>query len=189
MMRTPLSGGKQFALIDDQDWDRLSQWNWLVHRQAKGRIYAARREAKTRNLIYMHREIMNALEGLMVDHIDGDGLNNRKANLRIVTHQRNVWNTQRRGAGWFFHWQTRRYRSQIWHCGKKLDVGFFDTKEEAQEAYDFVAYHLRGEFSTYERPGNFDLSSLGPRMRKRVSDITSAASYDVWLKVQTITKI
>jgi hypothetical protein len=88
MKTIQLSNGGE-ALVDDEDFERLNQFKW--------------RNSKTPNNLYaesgaflrMHRLIMNCPDGLIVDHIDGDGLNNQKSNLRICSHQDNICNTRK----------------------------------------------------------------------------------------------
>ena len=167
MRQIPLSKFRAFALVDDEDFDWLDAvgpWQFACGRYGRRFEYCNGK----RTVIWMHRAILKPPPDMNVDHIDGNGLNNQKINLRIATQNQNVWNTGRRAAGGHPHWQTGRYRSQIWHCGKKLDVGFFDTLEEAREAHAFCAYHLRGEFGTYEKTPDFDASKLGPSMRARI---------------------
>lgn len=76
------------ALVSDEDFERLSRYRWYVHR-AKGSltIYA---KSQSRPTLYMHREVMRADAGQIVDHADGDGLNNQRENLRFVTQSENI---------------------------------------------------------------------------------------------------
>jgi hypothetical protein len=74
------------ALVDDADYDWLSQWNWTAistHRKNGG--YAVRME--NQKMILMHRQILDAPEGAEVDHINGNGLDNRRSNLRFATRR------------------------------------------------------------------------------------------------------
>jgi hypothetical protein len=76
------------ALVNDEDYERLCQWNWSAvstHRRNGG--YAMRRDNQTGKTILMHREILEASEGIEVDHINGNGLDNRRENLQLVTLQ------------------------------------------------------------------------------------------------------
>jgi hypothetical protein len=79
------------AMVDAADYEELSKYKWHVVSVKKP--YAARKEGgKT---IYMHRQIMQPPEGMMVDHINGFSLNNRRANLRICTNQQNMQNIRK----------------------------------------------------------------------------------------------
>src|SRR5262245_54770890 len=113
MVEVPLTQGK-VALIDDEDAPRILTHKWTLSFDRKRRrkvFYAVRyvrNEDGSRMSIGMHREIMNAPDHLEVDHINGDGLDNRKANLRLATRAQNLRNTHRpKGkAG---------YRGIYWH--------------------------------------------------------------------------
>lgn len=90
----PLTKGK-VTIVDAGDYEFLSQWNWF----SLNDYYAARTKyigmfngKPKRITIKMHQVLMNAPEGFEIDHINGDGLDNRRSNLRICTHQQNIWN-------------------------------------------------------------------------------------------------
>ena len=83
----------QVALVDDEDFERVNAVNWCASRQGKyGRFYAVRftQAACKRTKHWMHRLVMKCPDGLFVDHIDGNGLNNCKQNLRVVTFEENA---------------------------------------------------------------------------------------------------
>lgn len=87
------------AIVDDDDYEYLSQFRWFALETRNDRVYATRhtpRNKYTRSTIYMHREITNALRGIHVDHWNGNTLDNRKLNLRLCTHSQNMCNTPRR---------------------------------------------------------------------------------------------
>lgn len=85
----PLTQGK-FALVDEADYEWLNQWNWQL---SNGYAVRSRRIPKgKRQAIYMHRVVCNAPIGTEVDHLDSDGLNNRRSNLRIATTSQNQRN-------------------------------------------------------------------------------------------------
>ncbi len=95
MKLIPLTQGK-FAQVDDEDYDYLNQWKWYTTKNHKT-FYAARhiRINGKQKLIYMHRVIMNIIKGYKTDHIDHNGLNNQKYNLRICTCQENNRNRKK----------------------------------------------------------------------------------------------
>lgn len=86
-----------------------------------------------------------------VDHINGDGLDNRRTNLRCCTNQQNQFNQKpRRGKGaakgTFFVKEMNRWRAYIYKDYKKINLGYFDTEEDAGKAYDAASVKLHGEF-------------------------------------------
>jgi len=114
-------------------------------------FYAVRADGNTKTS--MHREIMNAPKGLDVDHIDGNGLNNRKSNLRLCTHAENVHNSRpmRNGSskykGVCWHKTYKKWYSSIGKTGKRFYLGRFDNEIDAALAYDKKAKELFGEFA------------------------------------------
>jgi len=149
MKMIPLTRGL-FAMVDDDDYDRLMLNKWYAAKQPKT-FYAARTivvDGKKTN-IWMHREINETPDGLFTDHKDGDGLNNQKANLRSVTHQDNMVNCARhkigssryRGVSW--HISNRAWIAQITINRRNIYVGSFPTEDEARAAYDIKRSELR----------------------------------------------
>lgn len=101
---------------------------------------------------------MNVSSALQIDHIDGDGLNNTKQNLRICTQSENVMNQSIRSdnsSGYKGVWwdkQTNKWRAGIIISGKTVYLGRFDFLVNAARAYDFAAKELFGEFSKLNFP-------------------------------------
>ncbi|KKM14674.1 hypothetical protein LCGC14_1703720, partial [marine sediment metagenome] len=96
MKRIPLTQGK-FAIVDDDIFDYLSQWKWYAQKD-RNTFYALRNvvvkgKAKT---IRMHRQILNSKKGQQTDHLNGNGLDNRRCNLRICTRSQQAMNTKKR---------------------------------------------------------------------------------------------
>ena len=153
MKQIPLTQGK-FALVDDADYEYLSQWKW---RYISG--YAVRwddsRPGRERGLISMHREVMHAPDGMQVDHINGNGLDNRRENLRICTHAQNMQNTGKHASntsgfkGVFLDktCKSKTWRAQIRIPGHRISLGSFTDPESAARAYDAKARELHGEFA------------------------------------------
>lgn len=149
----PLSQG-QSAIVDDADFDFLSQWKWTAQRQADGRFYVMRRDA--RRLILMHRLLNGTPDGFVTDHIDGDGLNNQRANLRTATQAQNTMNRHgKRGGTSRFKgvWDDSKtaphkpWRAAIRINGKLKYLGRFASEEAAGAAYAQAAANHFGEFS------------------------------------------
>jgi hypothetical protein len=163
MVEVPLTQGK-VALIDDEDAPRILAHKWTLHHDRSRRRdvgYAVRYVRKAdgigRTSIQMHREILNAPAGLEVDHINGEGLDNQKVNLRLATRAQNLSNTYRQKGrtgyrGIYWHRRNRMYHALIRHEGKKHSLGYYYDVEQAARAYDYAAYHLHGEFASLNFP-------------------------------------
>jgi hypothetical protein len=90
MRKIPLTQGK-FALVDDSDYAWLSQWKWHAHKDKNGRLWYAERIDRTRKpkIVKMHREILGTPKGLVVDHRNCNGLDNRRVNIHSCTAAEN----------------------------------------------------------------------------------------------------
>ncbi|MFX4084528.1 HNH endonuclease signature motif containing protein [Sphingobium yanoikuyae] len=88
MKQIPLKGGL-FALVDDEDYEKVAAYKWTALRAKRSRTVYARTTVSGKTA-YMHRIITGAPDGMTVDHVDGDGLNNRRSNLAICTQKENM---------------------------------------------------------------------------------------------------
>lgn len=142
------------AVIDAADVPLVSGHNW--HAAEKPRTtYAVSKERRGGNLmeLQLHRAILSAPDGMQTDHIDGDGLNNRRCNLRLATPSENARNQRRardntsgfKGVWW--HKGRRKWQAQIMAGGRQKYLGLFNTAEEAHAAYCEAARSLHGEFA------------------------------------------
>ena len=146
MKRIPLTQGK-FALVDDEDFEELNKHKWCY---SIG--YAQRRISKTR-LLLMHRVILWAEKGQMVDHINMNGLDNRKNNLRLCTKAQNMMNRDKtrvntsgyKGVSWDKY--TGNWKAQFKMDGVSYNLGRFTSPKEAAIAYNNVVSELHGEFA------------------------------------------
>lgn len=155
MKSIPLSQGK-FALVDDEDFDYQNQWKWSAQKH-QNTFYAVRHPAGKKNeTIYMHREIMKTPAGMLTDHIDHNGLNNQRYNLRICNNAKNQFNGQKRPNN------TSGYKGVIkvrggWEArlvkdDKRVFRKVFRSLEEAALAYDEAAREHYGEFASLNFP-------------------------------------
>lgn len=152
--RIPLTQGK-FAIIDERDFDRISKYKWHANK-SKLTFYAARCVKKNRrnSLVFMHRLIMNCPEDQFIDHINHNGLDNRRANLRLVSGEQNNWN-RRKQRGTFssrykgVHYEKRngKWASSISYKGKQIFIDWFEDQESAAKAYDAKARELFGPYA------------------------------------------
>jgi hypothetical protein len=156
--RIPLTKGK-FALVDAEDYYQLVEFRWQVSDATGNTSYATgRRGGKT---IKMHRFIMDAPAHLVVDHIDHNGLNNCKANLRLCTSAQNSRNcapnkgasSKYKGVIWNKH--NKKWRASIDFNKKRRHIGCFENEIDAARAYDEKAAELFGEFGHLNFPANF----------------------------------
>ncbi len=146
MYKIPLTRGMH-TIVDAEDYETLRLYKW--HAMQSG--YAARRVGT--RIILMHRVILNAPDGLMVDHINGDPTDNRRCNLRLATSQQNHFNrrprkkatSQYKGVDW--NSRVKRWRVQIYANGKHMTLGYFKTAEEAALVYNEAARKYFGEFA------------------------------------------
>ena len=149
-MRTiPLPQGRA-ALVDDCDYEYLMQWKWQFHtRKSTGYANRLGCVGGKRRRIYMHRLVadrigMNA-QHRDVDHVDGNGLNNQRNNLRLATRSQNNVNSKRPKnntsgfKGVYPHAQVNKWCAQIGVAGRRLYLGYFDDPREAASAYNEAA--------------------------------------------------
>src|SRR3990167_473031 len=142
MTELKLSKGK-VAIIDDEDFEKVSQWRWCAF--WNGWKWYVKRTYKKNSVIYLHRFITDAPKGVEVDHKNGDGLDNRKENLRVCTRTENSRNRAQqknntsgyKGVSW--NKERRKWDAKIKVGKKHVFIGRFKTKEEAARAYDQVA--------------------------------------------------
>ena len=153
----PLTQG-QNAIVDSDDFEWLSKWNWNAHWDAHANCFYARRKQSGKTIM-MHREIMHLKIGELVDHGNRNSLDNRKENLRYATVSQNTANTKNpsdNSSGYRGVSRTtskkERWRAVIIHQGRYIHIGTFDTKQMAARAYDQIAHRMFGEFAHLNYP-------------------------------------
>lgn len=156
----PLTQGK-VAVIDFEDFEKVRGLKWCAVNQ-HGCWYAMRHGPTIRGkrvTIYLHRMIFSESANKTVDHKDGDGLNNRRENLRIATQRQNTQNRHRKKTdasskykGVYWHTRDLVWGAQIETSEKNLYLGSFNSEEEAARAYDTKARELFGEFAAPNFP-------------------------------------
>ncbi len=146
-MKQILLARNKVILIDDEDYIFLSQFTWHLQESMPGYFYAFNGKQQA-----MHRIIMNSPNNFDIDHIDGNGLNNCRSNLRVCSHRENLCNrkTQKHSSlfkGVFWNKQAQKWRAQIRVYGRAIHLGYFDKEMDAFEAYKRAALKYQGEYA------------------------------------------
>lgn len=152
---------RQVSIVDDGDFEWLNRFTWHAKLRSDGRGFYAdhawRLPSGRVHHIRMHRMLLKTPVGQRIDHVDGDSLNNQRANLRFCTASENGGNARlnrnnRSGfKGVFWRWDCCRWRVSITVEHRKFCVGHFSTLLEAAQAYDEAAVKFYGEFARTNR--------------------------------------
>lgn len=142
--------------VDDGDFDYLNQlvWHACKHRNTWYALHSTSQKATIR----MHRMIMNAPKGVQVDHKNGNGLDNRKKNLRFATHAGNMQNSRKPKnntsgfKGVYYNKSRKVFQAYIMVNRKHIYLGAFSIPEEAARAYDKAAKKHHGLFARLNFP-------------------------------------
>jgi hypothetical protein len=160
--RIPLTQGK-FARVDPEDYAELARHKWCAAKQGHS-WYAVRSEAGRQ--LRMHRVILDAPPNLVVDHIDHDGLNDTKRNLRPCTKTQNAHNqrpqqgrsSRYKGVCWCK--RERKWYSRIHDQGRQRSLGLFRSERAAARARDAAAIALHGEYAFLNLPPKRSLLAI-----------------------------
>ncbi len=157
--RIPLGEGK-FTIVDEQDYYRFNKFNWCAEYDGWN-TYAVRITGvpkKKIEILSLHRAIMNRPKGLLVDHRNNNGLDNRRENLRIATKSQNTCNRRKKEntssqfIGVCFSKREGKWAVNITHQRKGEWIGYFEDEIEAAKAYDAAAKKYHGEFARLNFP-------------------------------------
>ena len=153
MKEIALGGGK-VALVDDCDFEFLNRVKWKPLKTKTGNYYAVHTytsSAGVRTILAMHKLVAQPRYGFLVDHINGNGLDNRRENLRLATRIQNAHNRRpnRRSKSGFkgVSLAGRNWRAQIVAHGQRHDLGSFGNTYAAARAYNAAAQKYHGEFA------------------------------------------
>lgn len=148
----------QVAIVDEEDYEKMAKHNWCISGDGI-RQYAVRgtrsRILDFQRIIKMHREILGLTDPtICVDHINHNGLDNRKDNLRLCSISQNGFNkikqlrptsSQYKGVSWTPH--AKLWRAYIWYRRKRTSLGYFKSEVSAAIAYNNAAINIFGEFA------------------------------------------
>lgn len=173
MKKIELTQGK-VAIVDDEDYDRLSKHKWHAMHVVQS-WYAIRKlprqPGKPRPSVLMHRQILGISDQRKIDHRDGDGLNNRRANLRTATDRENSRNRNHKAKGCtslykgvYWNNNSRKWMARI-HDGKLGPnnkargryLGYFFSERIAALVFDKAASESFGEFAALNFPNRFEV--------------------------------
>jgi len=146
------------ALVDDEDYGWVSQWKWCALVKPHT-VYATRRSARRggkQTSIYMHRVLLGAAPGMQTDHINGDGLDNRRENIRQCSAQENQRNSRSHVGSSIYkgvHWHKlgRKWQAYIKVDGRQRHLGYFSVEAVAAAAYKLAAALHFGTFAAGAR--------------------------------------
>jgi len=156
LSKTGKNKGLHFAMVDDEDYEWLNQWRWCVTKHFN--TFYARRTCyknKKRVHILMHRLILCPQDNKITDHVDRNGLNCQRINLRPATHSQNSCNkTSKMGCTSQYHgvWRSSKYsnrwEARIYINGKRFYCGSSYNEMDAAKKYDIMARLHHGEFAS-----------------------------------------
>ena len=144
-------------VIDPDDFPRVSEHSWSHGKRGYAVYHTSRRSPEGQKAIPLHRFLMRPPDNMDVDHISGDKLDNRKCNLRLCSHQQNMFNQKKRetntsGFMGVSQHSCGRFEAYVHKNGKKHYLGLYDTAELAARARDRAAQELYGIYAKLNYP-------------------------------------
>jgi len=153
-----LTQGK-VAIVDDSDFEYLNQFKWHVNKQGNTYYVIRYKRTSLKKRVYesMHRLIMKPDKGFVIDHLDGNGLNNQRNNIRICTVSQNSMNRNKtvknksgfKGVIWWERNST--WKAEIRLNKKKIYLGYYENIIDAARAYNAAAQKYHGEFANINK--------------------------------------
>ncbi len=154
--------GPKYAIVEPADYERLRKYEWFVM-VGTGSFYSFRqgpgRKVRRAPIIYMHQDIIQVPKGMLIDHINHNGMDNREANLRAATHSQNMCNRKKLSNAKFSKYKgvslnklTHKWVARIGINNKIIHLGSFLNEIDAAKAYDLAARKYHGEFASLNFP-------------------------------------
>lgn len=141
----------QEVILDIADIPLVEGVSWWAHPTPRSCYALSKNSRLSKGRLLMHRAMLSAPKGMFVDHINGNGLDNRRENIRLVTHMENVWNrsaTEKSAVGFKgVCKQNKGFVAKITTNHRRVLLGWFPTPEQASEAYQRAALEQRPDFT------------------------------------------
>lgn len=143
----------QFAMVDDEDYDLITQYSWQYHKSSGYAVHSFRINPMKTDLIGMQRFLLQGDRKIRIDHRDLNRLNNQRSNLRFCTGSQNQYNRTKQSnnksgfKGVFFRKDNGLYQASIGVNNKRVHLGYHRASEEAAREYNTAAIKYHGEFA------------------------------------------